>query len=558
MQTLNVYGEAARCVTKQIYAWRLESKTKQFPFVVACDLDPSLQKKIIRPDPFDIDDDDEEGHAANRHFLVFHDFQHYLCQRANYPNCHEIVRCPSKRRDKLNEAFDNGDVNPGMKVDEAHQKFISGDEESRGRLIFDFDLESPLPSQQYLNTRVGVNVTIITDASLFVPTDFKEQIEGLICNTFTSYWKNVDIDKLVFIWQITRHPNKFSMHLIVKNAYFCEYWINQIRLFYILMQRIAADQGLDELMTTIDFAMARRNATFRMLECSKIGGRPIVMDSIRHLGIDRLHDQAWLNENQMTIEDCYVGLYDVHRLRREQSIAMEDVDYVELESSLSELKDSTNKRDLAFIRTVQQSVTLDLDIDDGVEFDDEATNTAIDIFEKTNYGVFTIRGQAGNFISLNRAKPAPCLLSGRIHEHENAYLKMHKDGHLHFYCHRGCKGEFGFSLDLGSFLPREPTRPMRTEIDADGHVVNLGPQKRQAGDFIPFNQKKLLGMLDLLSKVKTVVVDVKPEKQTKATKAKTIAKEKAAGRTPQVVTVTTNNIIIPLCLVSKGKSVGAF
>lgn len=570
-------------------AYRLESKTRQFPFVIASDIDvtaglakpvesvvveplsymdllmgttpkapeksrtpsPEIQKQIITESDFNKayyeilagkntasnklttdnkltqskdcdnaleDSESENKEEARREFFVFHDIEHFIQQRDNFPYCHEVIRCPSKME------F----------IGEIKQK-IYNDELCKGRLIFDFDLEEPLPNmspQMYPidNQPLG--------GQRFVPSNFKILIEFLIMKTFSKYYLNVDSAKLIFVWQITKHPNKFSMHLIVKHAYFSEYWVKQMRVFYYLMMRVAYKNNMGHLMKTVDFQIPRRNATFRMIGSCKVGGLPLELDSCHCNGIDLLAQPGF----QLTIYDCLAGIYHSEYLKTEQHITMDNINYSKIDSELTKIDNALNQhnrqfnqtqnntkkmtlsgdsfrssrdnnnsqlsksktglnksksdsdipldeesilRDRKFKSVVSKNLSLTDDSKSKIDLDNADIEKAIKIFESWNesVGSFGVRDQVGDIINLNRTRRAACPISGNIHDHENAYLKLKEDGHLLFVCRRGCKhkseaGYETFGLDLGVYKSHKrekgiiPINPSKLIIPANT-VVDL-------------------------------------------------------------------------------------
>ena len=378
-------------------AFRMESKTKQIPFVVAQELDNSLNPE-----------------GPGRQFLVFNDLHHFLYQRANYPNVHEIIRCPTY-----------------MENDQTYYK----DDACKGRLIFDFDLVKPLSIMKVVNMK---------DPNTFIPHNFTWLIEDIIIETFTRYYK-IDCSKLEFGWQYSPNPKKFSMHLVVRNAFFCEFWVQQLNIFYSLFKFVAAEMDLTYLMDAIDWQIARRNGSFRMIGSAKPRGEKLKLISYRCNGTELLQQVC---ASKVDIERQLVCIYNFKVLKEEQRISMSEIRY----NRIKDVLDRGNNPEL------QQKVDKYLNIDhlrenpckvegeDGSHPREESANydSIVNLFEAFNDGSYKMKSTKGPFISLQRLKASACPVSGEIHEHENPFLIATNNGLLVFRCRRGCKNHKGF------------------------------------------------------------------------------------------------------------------
>lgn len=449
-KTCLAYSELPRRSYVLDSCWRMESKTRQFPFVVASDLETSHNdppQQVVTNHRSIVDDDSlvDESIRANREFLIFHDVDHYLTLKHCFPHCHEIVRTPvSMDKQESKSHKEQREVTDGLKSKSYR------DDLAKGRLIFDFDLTEPLPEMaSYINLARVANPDQPINPLNFVPSNFKHLIETLIIEVFQRYYVQVDTSKLVFGWQLSppstnqhnkdSYPSKtpkFSMHLIVKHAYFAEFWVKQMRIFYALMSRVAELKGCSSLMKAVDFQIPRRNATFRLIGCSKVGGQPLQLDSI--------------NVSNPNIYDCLVGIYHPEHLKSEQSINLENLNYVQIQDELNTIQETTfNHHELPEISNKKSKAThsfttvikRELDFAETapeIDLDDHSVEKAVELFETFNDGTWTIRDHVGNIINLNRRRASPCPLSGIVHEHENAYLKLYPDGRVGFLCRRGC------------------------------------------------------------------------------------------------------------------------
>jgi hypothetical protein len=477
--------------------WRMESKTRQFPFVIASDLETShndpLQQSVNNHRSI-VDDDStvDESIRANREFLIFHDVDHYLTLKHCFPHCHEIIRTPVSA-DKQETKSQNAELGEKNYRDDL----------AKGRLIFDFDLTEPLPEMaSYINLARVANPNQPINPLNFVPTNFKTLIETLIIEVFQRYYLHVDTTKLVFGWQLSpssTDPNKtpkFSMHLIVKHAYFAEFWVKQMRIFYALMTRVAEVKGWGSLMKAVDFQIPRRNATFRFIGCSKVGGQPLQLDSI--------------NCSQPTMYDCLVGIYHPEHLKAEQSVNLENLNYVVIEKELQLIQETTYnfstviKRELDF---AEAAPVLDLD--------DQSVEKAVDLFNESflNDGVFTIRDQVGTIINLNRRRPAACPLSGIVHEHENAYLKLYPDGRVGFLCRRGCQHHQtkAWSVTLGSYRTIKRVRPNTPPVSPHRQEVTPTGVEKPSSSGREITMRVNMDKFKDIMKAKTKVTTIQDE-----------------------------------------------
>jgi hypothetical protein len=509
------YNEAPRSSYTLEHCWRMESKTRQTPFVVASDIEPpkvkidNTSQSQVSPATREMSYADMlkgslsgdfvkanantpvssvtegDGPRATRIFYVFHDIEHFLNLKSHFPHCHEIIRCPS--RTEFKDGIETKEYKDGL---------------CKGRLLFDFDLKSPLPEFESLiqlkRMRAVQNgdLNFHVDPLSFVHPNFKELVEAGIIHTFKTYYINVDVTKLMFCWQITRHPDKFSMHLIVKNAYFDEYWVKLTRIFYSLFSRVMTNYGYGSLLKSVDLAMARRNATFRILGCSKIDGKPLEIDSFRHNGVDLLSIPVSSNPPKITIYDCLAGIYHFENLKDEQSITFDNVNYPAIEDEVNQLQSQINvEQDLSmpqskrqniksldrdFIKVMKKNLALVEDTSNQLMIDDKYVNKAVDLFNSFNDGSFVIRDQVQDIINLNRTRASACPLSGVVHDHENAYLKLRPDGYLVFYCRRGCKKYNSYGLTIGLYRTIERPkgvpyiRPEKFEMAKQARTVIIG------------------------------------------------------------------------------------
>ena len=135
-----------------------------------------------------------------------------------------------------------------------------------GRLVFDIDITEKL----YFNH--------------FVHETFEKDFEDCIKLTFSTYYINVDINRLEFVWQSCKHDNKYSKHLTVKNALFVDFRF-ELPTFYKLMlhvlQQSSAFYYLPENYFGYNSKFLDTNVAhlvqFRMTGSSKIKGNPLTI-----------------------------------------------------------------------------------------------------------------------------------------------------------------------------------------------------------------------------------------------------------------------------------------
>lgn len=376
-----------------------KSRTKPYPFLIAHEC---------------------QDEQRSREYVAFDDVETFLQLRDSFPHAHEIV-------------------------------FDRITEKQQGRLIFDFDFDEPW---------WGVKPH-------FVNPNFAADIERLICYTFQEFYNDVDCDKLQFIWLISDTTKKWSKHLIVKNVFFCEDWKNQLQTFYNLMLLIVEEskskppeglgfefkQTFDQLQCKtgdlFDLQVARNNATMRMCGSSKIGGKTLMVD-------ERSRDQ------NVSFYDTLIQLYRKEDILAEQHIYERQLNKHKV--AQFEPKAETN----VFAKQSCLLANIDLTRSDYdfksrtlTKFQIETAFTTFQNFliKKTNEGdVFHIKNVMGSIINLKRDKPSPCVLSGKVHDNENAFLTVYENGCIYYHCRRGCGTPDGKSnINVGKCLVPEFT-----------------------------------------------------------------------------------------------------
>ncbi len=388
-----------------------KSKTRPYPFIIAHECDKEFKNRSTN-----------EMQTKTREYLVFDDVEQFQEVRSRFPHAHEVI----------------------------WDRYVLG--KQQGRLMFDFDFNEPwygcIPK--------------------FVSPTFQQDIQDLIIKTFDTYYDDVDCSKFVFIWLISDIEIKWSKHLIVKNAYFSEDWKVQSQIFYSLMLGIAEEtptflppikEGGDEIPNNkkiqcdtsklIDTQVARANATMRMMGSSKLSGKVLKLES----------------PSDATFYDTLVQLYRRVDVKTEQhimemSLKKKMLDKLFYEETTRMMLNKYYKQacKYAFIDVTDFEQNLKTrDIDGG-----EVTQS-FKIFEHhycnhfniDNQMVFRVKSCVGSLINLERICGDKCMISGKYHTSENAFLTVPHEGVVYFHCRRGCDKDdkksvrcYGPSTDL--------------------------------------------------------------------------------------------------------------
>jgi len=261
-----------------------------------------------------------------------------------------------------------------------------------GRLVFDFDIKLDVE----------------------IPLKFKKQIENNVYEVLEKYYCDVDIDLIKFIWSTSQNPNKFSKHLTVKNIYF-DNWITMSKIFYKLFS-IEWDETYNWIHSSklVDFQIVRKRGSLRMVGSQKINGYPLVFD----------------DEDCFTLTDSLIRIYIRSELKKEQIITRKNI----LDSVFDVVieEDQDEPKALAEINIRSDPTTNDPAI-----FDEIIYKKAYELYNKIHPGIFKIGKASSNVITLIRKKSANCLLSGKLHEQENAFCVI-KKGNLEYMVSFGC------------------------------------------------------------------------------------------------------------------------
>ena len=266
-----------------------------------------------------------------------------------------------------------------------------------GRLVFDFDIK-PL-------------------AEIKIPAKFKQQIEKTVVEVVERYCNNVDTGKFVFIWSTSENPNKFSKHLTVKNLYF-DNWITMSKIFYQLFCIVWDDTYLwIKSNNLIDFQIVRNKASLRMVGSSKIGGYPLVFDDDTHI-----------------LTDSLIRIYFKNQKLAEQLVTKNNINKSVFDNVLTDSQTDLSSEQHIIIQFNPKKIIKPT-------YDKNVYDKAYEMYNAINPGIFKCGKINGPVLSLIRIKPHRCLLSGKLHEQENAFIIINLDEchySVKFGCYRFC------------------------------------------------------------------------------------------------------------------------
>lgn len=269
-----------------------------------------------------------------------------------------------------------------------------------GRLVFDFDLPN----------------------GLLIPPDFKSQIEDTVYGVIDSYFHDIEENKLEFVWSSSENPNKFSKHLTVKNLYFND-WLKLSDIFYKLFN-IEWDKNYEWISSEklIDVQIVRLHASLRMVGSSKIGGYPLKLD-----------------DNRFDLTDALIRIYQNRQREVEQTVSTKNLNECVMENVLNvknemftETSDGNEDNEMSSIRIGSSTKSIE------PVYEEEIYHKAYELFNIVCPRIFKMGKIKNNKLLLMRRKAAKCLLSGRVHESQNAYLIINTEETNHYIVRFGC------------------------------------------------------------------------------------------------------------------------
>lgn len=327
-----------------------------------------------------------------RVFYAFDSVFEFQRVRADYPNAHEVI----------------------------WDRYVSG--KQQGRLIFDFDFTQPW---------AGVKPH-------FVPKDFQHRVEEIVVQTFNQFYTGVDTSRFVFVWLVSDTEEKWSKHLVVKNAFFSHDWKEQLSTFYNLFLSVAQKSGhfaITPFESLVDIQVSRNHATMRMCGSSKIGGKVLTLES----------------PQDVSFEDTLVQLHSYQSIRTEQNITESQLRKDVLSQIFYDrpeevMKDAFMKRACGAchidLSSYYEANATDITHEQSVQAYDAFCSEFCDHFHVTKQDVFSMGQVSSQYIELKRLKSAPCMISGKVHDNENACLIV-SEFSIQFYCRRDCVGADG-------------------------------------------------------------------------------------------------------------------
>tara|TARA_R110001632_G_scaffold225762_1_gene358940 strand:- start:170 stop:1279 length:1110 start_codon:yes stop_codon:yes gene_type:complete len=348
---------------------KYKSKTQPVPFLVAHECCKTYKDKVTG-----------EPKDKNREYFAFDDIHHFLEMRDKFPHSHEIV----------------------------WDRYVPN--KQQGRLVFDFDFTSPW---------YGLKPN-------WVSPDFQSKMEGMIIKVFKTYYFDVDTNKFCFVWLTSDTVNKWSKHLVVKNAFFSNDWKEQGLVFYNLLLAMINDEKPFECSTDliIDEQVIRTNATMRMVGCSKMQGNILTIDE----------------PEKYDFFDTLIQLYRGEEVKTEQNIEINQLNKKLLEQKNDENSDFVTRNE--YYKQAFKYSGIDLSVQfegNGIEITEEEGRMAFEIFDEKFPGMFKFKNVTGSIINMDRLKSAACPLSKKIHDNENAFLVVGQYNNVSFCCRRGCK-----------------------------------------------------------------------------------------------------------------------
>lgn len=321
-----------------------------------------------------------------RYYTVFPFFKEFLKNRERYIHCHELI--VNHVNNKVNAA---------------------------GRLVFDFDLK-------------------YDETEYVIPKKFKDQIENIVVEVVERYFNNVDLQRLEFVWSTSQNPSKFSKHLTVKNMYF-DNWISMSRTFYKLFC-IVWDEYHKWIPSSklIDMQIVRNKGSLRMVGSKKINGYPLIFDNTNHKLTDSLiriyFKTQRENEQLVTIDNINNGVFD--NVLYESNADDDQLDYD---------FDASNSIVINFARATKLSKTSNKSVSSAPSYEMAIYRKAFTMYNDIVPGIFKMGSINGSILSLLRLKPSKCIMSGKQHDSENAYLvitKTESEYSVKFGCYRNC------------------------------------------------------------------------------------------------------------------------
>ncbi|XWV25989.1 hypothetical protein QJ857_gp1091 [Tupanvirus soda lake] len=247
-----------------------------------------------------------------------------------------------------------------------------------GRLCFDFDLKK-------------------SDNAVFDTSKWIDDIEKTIKIVCSQIYKNVNLSDLKYVWSTSNNPAKISKHLTV-NGIFFEDWIDMTQQFYNYFIKIWNDNyDYYNAESFIDKQIVRKNGSLRFVGCTKPDGSSLLT----------------LDNNNFTFEMSLIRPILTWDKTDEQCISYDKLVYpCHLHKKISIVVPLVDRHNIIH----------------SIKYDDDTYLKAFKIRNK-------YETEDGIIINYDRKEPSFCKMCNKIHDSENAYVKI-VDGIASFYCYR--------------------------------------------------------------------------------------------------------------------------
>lgn len=269
-----------------------------------------------------------------------------------------------------------------------------------GRLVFDFDIK---------NKKIPNNFCEIVERNIkkvimnYMHGNIIEESDELEYNPLFS-----NINDLEFVWSSCKNNNKFSKHLTVRNLLF-ENWKKHSKLFYKFFSVVWDNDPSNSWINSedlIDFQIIRNHASLRMVGSKKINGNSLLLDNSNY-----------------DIQDSLIRIY--RKKQRRGVIIVSDDNFSN--DAIQELEESFDTNNT---KTLKNNIS-----------DPDIFMKAFEIINELKPNIFSRGKISGSVMSLLRKHASDCLLSGKIHDSENAYIVIKELGDryaINFGCYRNC------------------------------------------------------------------------------------------------------------------------
>lgn len=206
----------------------------------------------------------------------------------------------------------------------------------------------------------------------------------------------------------------------------------------------------------IDFQIVRKNASLRMVGSSKIGGNELIFDNPKHTLQDsliRIYSDS--NKDTQMIGTNNFNVDAQNKILNQSTDT--DKSIVKLPNKYPTSKYPTSKTPLQKKYSMNyllgdHEIITDIPIFDKV-YGIYVFELAFSICDHIRPNQFEMGKVTGNILQLLRINKGKCILSDRVHEHENAYLivTLYKSSYMvDFGCYRNCNNQRKITR-LGAF-----------------------------------------------------------------------------------------------------------